>query len=100
MTVGKTRTSLPEDRQSGVFLYDRGEDGNLGVNPEQAETVKRIYRLFLEGKTPHGICQILMADGILSPGGKEHRHPSCVKSSLTNLCQVLKLPMFAPSDLA
>ena len=43
--------------------YDRGEDGNLVVNPEQAVTVKRIYSLFLQGKTPHGICQILMNDG-------------------------------------
>ncbi len=27
--------------------YDRGEDGNLVINEEQAETVRRIYGLFL-----------------------------------------------------
>ena len=64
--------------------YDRGEDGNLVVNPEQAETVKRIYRLFLEGKTPHGICKILTDDGILTPGGKKNWSPTTVKSILTN----------------
>ena len=64
--------------------YDRGEDGNLVVNPEQAVTVKRIYRLFLEGKTPFGIAKILTEDGILSPGGSERWNASCVKSILTN----------------
>ena len=64
--------------------FDRGEDGNLVVNPEQAETVKRIYRLFLEGKTPFGIAQILTADGVKSPGGKDRWNASCVKSILTN----------------
>ena len=29
--------------------YDRGEDGNLVINPEQAQTVKLIYKLFLSG---------------------------------------------------
>ena len=28
--------------------YDRGEDGNLVINEEQAETVRRIYGLFLQ----------------------------------------------------
>jgi DNA invertase Pin-like site-specific DNA recombinase len=64
--------------------YDRGEDGNLVVNPEQAVTVKRIYGLFLRGKTPHGICQILMDDGIPSPSGKKKWNQSTVKSILMN----------------
>jgi DNA invertase Pin-like site-specific DNA recombinase len=64
--------------------YDRGEDGNLVVNPEQAVTVKRIYSLFLQGKTPHGICQILMDDGIPSPSGKKKWNQSTVKSILMN----------------
>ena len=33
--------------------YDKGSDGKMVVNPEQAEIVKLIYRLFLEGMTPH-----------------------------------------------
>ncbi len=65
--------------------YDRGEGGNLVVNPEQAVTVKRIYSLFLQGKTPHGICQILMDDGIPSPSGKKKWNQSTVKSILMKI---------------
>ena len=64
--------------------YDRGEDGNLVVNPEQAVTVKRIYSLFLQGKTPFGIAKILTEEGILSPGGSQRWNASCVKSILSN----------------
>lgn len=35
--------------------YDRGEDGNLVVNPEQAKVVKRIYKLFLTGLSYNAI---------------------------------------------
>ena len=31
------------------------ETGKIVINPEQAETVKLIYHLFLEGMTPHSI---------------------------------------------
>ena len=69
----------------GHFLgYDRGEDGNLVVNPEQAATVKRIYSMFLQGMTPFGIASKLTADGILSPGGKERWNAGAVRSILTN----------------
>lgn len=32
--------------------YDKGEHGELIVNKEQAETVRTIYRLFLDGLSP------------------------------------------------
>lgn len=64
--------------------YDRGPDGNLVVNPEQAVTVKRIYSMFLQGKTPYGIAGQLTIDGIPSPTGKDHWNTSAVKSILTN----------------
>ena len=35
--------------------YNRGPDGNLVVNKEQAVTVKLIYRLYLSGNTFHSI---------------------------------------------
>ena len=41
------------------------------VNPEQAEIVKLIYRLFLEGMTPHTIAIHLTEKGIKTPGGKD-----------------------------
>lgn len=64
--------------------YDRGEDGNLVINEEQAETVRRIYGLFLQGRSPHAIAKLLTAEGIPSPGGKEEWSSSTVKSILTN----------------
>ena len=44
--------------------YDRGPDGNLVLNPDEAVTVRRIYSMFLQGMTPHGIAARLTADSI------------------------------------
>ena len=55
----------------GRFLgYDRGEDGNLVINEEQAKVVRRIYGLFLQGKSPYVIAKQLTAEGIPTPGCK------------------------------
>lgn len=68
-----------------TFLgYEKGEDGSLRVNPEQAETVKLIYQFFLQGMSPYAIGKKLMALGIKSPSGKDTWHQSSVKSILTN----------------
>lgn len=75
------KVTVPFSRFLG---YDRGSDGNLVVNEEQAATVKRIYALFLKGKTPFGIAKILTADGIPSPAGKPKWSASTVKSILSN----------------
>lgn len=75
------KVTVPFNRFLG---YDRGEDGNLIINPEQAATVKRIYCLFLQGMTPFGIASTMTADGVLSPGGKERWNAGAVRSILTN----------------
>lgn len=64
--------------------YDRGPDGNLIVNPEQAETVKLIYRLFLAGYTFHSIARELTKRGYTTPAGKKKWCPGTVQSILTN----------------
>ena len=70
----------------GRFLgYDRGEDGNLVVNREQAKVVQRIFREFLQGKTPYGIAKGLTADGIPTPGGKSKWSATVVKSIIGKL---------------
>ena len=69
----------------GRFLgYDRGPDGNLVVNEEQAKIVRRIYAMFLEGTTPYGIAKALTADGIPTPGKKTKWNASVIRSILTN----------------
>ena len=64
--------------------YDRGEDGNLVINPEQAKVVKLIYRLFLTGLSYAAIAKELMKRGIKSPAGKEKWHPETVQHILTS----------------
>ena len=64
--------------------YDKGKDGNLVVNPEQAKTVKLIYRLFSDGYTFHTIAAELTRRGLKTPSGKSKWNPSTVFSILTN----------------
>ena len=69
----------------GRFLgYDRGEDGNLVVNPEQAVIVKRIYGYFLQGRSPYQIAKMLTEEGIPTPGGKKVWGKAVAASILTN----------------
>ena len=69
----------------GRFLgYDRGEDGNLVVNEEQAKIVRKIYGLFLQGRSPYQIAKILTEKGIPTPGGKKVWGKAVVESILTN----------------
>jgi len=69
---------------SNFLGYDRGDDGGLVINPEQAETVRLIFRLFLEGKTYGAIANHLMSLGIKSPGGKDNWVPGTVRNMLSN----------------
>lgn len=50
--------------------YDKGEDGNLAINEEQAKTVRIIFGLFIEGLTPCAIAKELTRRGILTVTGK------------------------------
>lgn len=69
----------------GNFLgYEKGSDGLPKIVPEEAKTIKLIYKLFLEGKTPYGIGQILKEKGILSPRGKKNWSDTTIMSILTN----------------
>lgn len=64
--------------------YDRGEDGNLVINPEQAKIVRLIYKLFLSGLSYSAIGRELMKRGIKSPTGGERWYPRTIQSLLTN----------------
>src|SRR5699024_5886684 len=64
--------------------YDRGPDGNLVLNKDEAVIIRRIYSMFLQGMTPHGIAARLTADGIKSPGGKDKWNAGAVRSILSN----------------
>lgn len=64
--------------------YDRGPDGNLVLNKDEAVIIRRIYSMFLQGMTPHVIASKLTSDGIKSPGGKDKWNAGAVRSILTN----------------
>ena len=64
--------------------YDKDEDGNLVINPEQAKVVKRIYREYLSGKSYYQIGKELSADGIRTAAGNDYWLASTLKKILTN----------------
>lgn len=63
--------------------YDRGENGEPVINEAEAEVVRLIYRLFLEGKTPVMICKQLEEMQIPTPSGK----PVWSKTTVTSILQ-------------
>jgi len=69
----------------GQFLgYDRAEDGGLKLNEDEAVIVRRIYKMYMEGATPHRIAKFLTAEGIPTPGKKHKWSQNTVESILTN----------------
>lgn len=73
----KIRSSLIERKKAGNFLgvtapYGYKKDPNnkfhLVINEKEAEIVKRVFRLYLEGNGLTRIAQILTKDGVPVPG--------------------------------
>ena len=64
--------------------YKKGENGLPEIVPEQAEIVRRIYRMFISGHTLHQIATLLEQDGILSPRGCKTWQTGTIESILTN----------------
>ena len=82
------RRRLSEGKVSvpyACFLgYDKGEDGMLKINEEQAKVVRRIYGMFLQGQSAYAIARKFTEEKILTPAGKTTWYASTVKSILTN----------------
>lgn len=69
----------------GQFLgYEKGEDGLPKIVEREAEIVRQIYRMYLEGKTSTGIAKHLMDNGVPTPSGKKKWQPSTIMSILQN----------------
>ena len=64
--------------------YTKDADGNLIIEPKQAEIVKRIFREYLEGFSSNRIADRLMRDGILNGAGNAKWHTSNIISILRN----------------
>lgn len=64
--------------------YTKDAEGNLVIDPEQAEIVRRIYREYLEGASFLQIKRSLEADGIPNGAGHLKWHESNIHQILTN----------------
>ncbi|MDE5937369.1 MAG: recombinase family protein, partial [Ruminococcus sp.] len=75
------KVSLP---YSSFLGYKKGEDGLPEIVPEEAETIRFIYKSYMEGQTTYTIAKALTERKIPTPTGKEKWHQSTIKSILTN----------------
>ena len=75
------KVSLPYKSFLG---YRKGPDGLPEIVPEEAEIVREIYKLFVQGKTVNWIATHLTSKGIPTPRGKEKWQTSTIESILTN----------------
>ena len=64
--------------------YEKGEDGLPKIVEKEAVVVRKIYKMFMEGKTPSGIAKSFSNEGIPTPGGKSKWQSSTIESILTN----------------
>ena len=69
---------------SNFLGYDKGENGNLVVNREQAKVIKLIYGEFIAGLSCHAIAEKLTKMGIKTPRGKDVWSQTTVRAILTN----------------
>ena len=64
--------------------YTKDEEGNLVIDPEQAEIVKRIYREYLDGSSMDQIKAGLERDGIKNGAGRKKWGTTNIRQILTN----------------
>jgi site-specific DNA recombinase len=80
----KFRKGIPQIDCTKFLGYDKGEDGRLVINEEQAVTVRRIYKEFLEGYNPFTIAKRLNEEGISTGTGRTKWYVSGVLGILRN----------------
>lgn len=69
----------------GQFLgYCKGADGLPEIVPEEAEIVRSIYRMCIEGMSTNAIAKRLTQQGIPTPAGKQVWQRATVESILRN----------------
>ena len=64
--------------------YKKGADGRPEIVEEEAAIIRKIYDLFLSGKTINEIAAILTNMGVLTPAGRTKWSVSTVRSILSN----------------
>ena len=64
--------------------YTKNADGELVIVPEEAEIVKLVFRMYLEGKSTQKIADYLMEQKIKTATGKDYWHASVIEKMLRN----------------
>ena len=64
--------------------YDKDKNGNLVINPKEAEIVRRIFREYLNGSSCQAICKGLERNGIKTSRGNKRWHDTTVRKILEN----------------
>ena len=72
---------LPYKRFLG---YEKGEDGMPQIVEQEAEIVRLIFRLFIQGKTFSAIAKHLTDIGVPTPGHRKVWQSATIRSILTN----------------
>lgn len=93
-TSNRVKAGLKVTRANGMILgtgnvlgYDRKGRNQFVINPEQAETVKRIYELYLDGNGVKKIKNILEKEHRKTATGKE-------KWQITSITRALSNPLY------
>ena len=84
-TTWGQRKRFADGKASVAYKHFLGYDEGFKINEEQAETVRLIYKLFLEGYSSFSIARKLDELGRPTPTGKaKHWHNDCVMRILKN----------------
>ncbi len=75
------KVTLPYSRLLG---YDKGPDGQLVINEEQAKVVRKIFEMYLKGHNPSQIARALTHEGIPTVTGNKVWKPGPVQKILQN----------------
>lgn len=67
-----------------LYGYVKDEDGNLVIEPTQAQVVRDIYCWYIAGESILGIQKKLAEQGVPSPGGKEQWSKRTIDKILTS----------------
>jgi len=88
----QTKQGLKRSFESGTskkasivcYGYRKDKRGVLIINEQEAETVRKIYAAYLEGKSLGKIADMLFAQNIPSPSGKEKWNRETIDKVLSN----------------
>lgn len=91
-TSSRVRWGIQQSMRTGkvniqfktLLGYQKGPDGEMVIEPEQAETVKLIYEMYLSGKTLRNIKETLEARGLRNAAGTTEWTTSNLRTILSD----------------